>query len=316
MDFVFATSEVNRYGYRVLVEGIRLDNYRKNPVLLYMHARSGDRFPIGRVDNLRVEDGKLMGTPVFDEQDKMGAEAKRKVENKFLFATSIYHDPITITDNPDLLLAGQTRATVAECDLLEISFVDIPGDPRAVQATQLNLSEGASIDDVIPTLNFSDNMEKPTMPVAVLTALSLSADATPEQAVAAIDELKKTRASALLAFGESKGVVTDANRAAYEKLASGDFGATMELLSASDGPDTTGEGGDNSGTDTAQQEGMVQQLLAAAGKLSAGNGQQQKDERDSWTYDDWQRKDEAGLYKLKLNDPEKYEALALAYAKS
>ena len=49
-DFIINTSGLNSYGTRVLTPGIDLTQYKRNPVLLYMHTRGfdGKSTPIGR----------------------------------------------------------------------------------------------------------------------------------------------------------------------------------------------------------------------------------------------------------------------------
>ena len=41
-DFIINTSGLNSYGTRVLTPGIDLTQYKRNPVLLYMHTRGFD----------------------------------------------------------------------------------------------------------------------------------------------------------------------------------------------------------------------------------------------------------------------------------
>mgnify|MGYP000761845893 CR=1 FL=1 len=62
-DFIINTSGLNSYGTRVLTPGIDLTQYKRNPVLLYMHTRGfdGKSTPIGRVENIRVEGDELRG---------------------------------------------------------------------------------------------------------------------------------------------------------------------------------------------------------------------------------------------------------------
>ncbi len=81
-DFIINTSGLNSYGTRVLTPGIDLTQYKRNPVLLYMHTRGfdGKSTPIGRVENIRVEGDELRGTPVFDMKDPFAAEIARKWE--------------------------------------------------------------------------------------------------------------------------------------------------------------------------------------------------------------------------------------------
>lgn len=304
MEFVLATEDVNRYGYRLLMSGARLENYKKNPVMLYMHVRSGDRMPVGRFDNLRIEDGKLLGTPVFDMDDELGAKLAKKVENRFVHATSIWLDPITVSDDPQFLLAGQTRPSVTVWELLEASFVDIPGDPGALR---LSLNNGQTIDDALPLIS----SKQPDMQ-EVKKALGLDADATEAQVLAAIEKVKEERVKSLLSFGEAKKVITEKNKATYERLAKADFDTTHQLLQDTAGPDEVGQDGPDTG---GAQDGIVAQLLKAAGaqnQLSKGGD----NDRANWTFDDYQKKDPKALNQLRLEKPEQYKDLAKAYAQA
>lgn len=38
--FVLSDESVNSYGFRVLTDGIALDNFKKNPVMLWNHTRT------------------------------------------------------------------------------------------------------------------------------------------------------------------------------------------------------------------------------------------------------------------------------------
>lgn len=89
--------------------------------------------PIGRVENLRIEDGKLIGTPVFDQNDSFAKQIESKWENGFLRMASAGLEPIETTPDPALVLPGQTRETVTRCKLVEVSIVDIGGNDEALQ---------------------------------------------------------------------------------------------------------------------------------------------------------------------------------------
>ena len=95
-DFIINTSGLNSYGTRVLTPGIDLTQYKRNPVLLYMHTRGfdGKSTPIGRVENIRVEGDELRGTPVFDMKDPFAAEIARKWEEDFIRMCSAGLEPV------------------------------------------------------------------------------------------------------------------------------------------------------------------------------------------------------------------------------
>lgn len=157
-DMVISTSRVNCYGYRVLTEGIDIEQYQKNPVLLYMHNRGVDVLPIGRVENLRFEGDRLIGTPVFDENDPFAKQVADKWERGFLRMCSPSLELIEKSDDPALLLQGQTRQTVTRSVLTEVSIVDIGGNDDALQlrhnGTLLELSAGQP-NELLPLLELS-----------------------------------------------------------------------------------------------------------------------------------------------------------------
>lgn len=294
---------VNRYGFRVLTAGIRLDNYRKNPVLLFGH--NTESLPIGRLDDIRVEpNGSMTALPVFDENDKLALAIKDKFDNGFLFAASIHFEPITLSDDPKLALPGQTDSTVVECDLLEVSMVTIPGNTNAVALS-------AHSTKAIPPLKLITS-EMDLKKIA--TALGLSEDADEAAVMGAIAnqknliaQLNAARLDSLLSAGEAAGVVTTENKETWTRLAAADFENTAALMKASK----------PAAAATPQPAAPPAQGGTLVGMLSGGApkaGQQQaNDDRAAWTFDEWNKKDPKGLMKLKADDPDKYKTLALAY---
>lgn len=156
-DAIISTSRLNCYGFRVLTAGIDHEQYDRNPVLLYMHNRcfDGKTLPIGRMENLRVDGDKLIGTPVFDTADPFAAEVARKWEAGFLRMVSAGLAVIDSSADASLLVEGQTRPTVTRCRLMEVSIVDIGANDDAVQLTYdgrpVTLAAGQD-NDVLPLL--------------------------------------------------------------------------------------------------------------------------------------------------------------------
>ena len=80
---ILNTENINRYGFRVLTNGIDLSAFIKNPVMLYNHNRSKDEnrvqnLPIGKWENIRIEGDKLLADPVFDAYDQFAQTIKSK----------------------------------------------------------------------------------------------------------------------------------------------------------------------------------------------------------------------------------------------
>lgn len=149
---ILSDSSLNRYGYRVLTSGLNIENYKKNPILLYMHFRDegspiwGNYKAIGHIEDLQLNGDELSGIPVFDKVDDLSKEVAAKYEAGTFSAASIGIRIIATSANKDLLLPGQTRETVTESELMEVSIVDIPANANAVrlydQSTSVLLAAG------------------------------------------------------------------------------------------------------------------------------------------------------------------------------
>lgn len=135
--FICSDESVNVYGFRVLTDGIDIKNFKKNPIMLFNHERyswGADTYngPIGRWDNITKKDGVLYAEPVIDDEDPKGKIISNKVEKDFIRAASIGFRIISTSEDPKLLVPGQTRATVTKCELIEISIVDVPANKNAL----------------------------------------------------------------------------------------------------------------------------------------------------------------------------------------
>ena len=124
-----SNERVNSYGFRVLTSGIDLEQYRRNPVLLYMHERGN---VIGIVKDLQVGNGEVTGELVFDEASELSIRCKKQYEVGSLRMVSIGIDPKETSDAKELLLDGQTRPTVTKSKLVEVSLVDIGANDDAI----------------------------------------------------------------------------------------------------------------------------------------------------------------------------------------
>ena len=207
---IITTSGLNCYGGRVLTSGGNLTQFEKNPVLLYMHRRGfdGKTMPIGRIENLRIDGDKLIGTPVFDEKDEFARQIGQKWEDGFLRMFSAGIEIIETSAEASLMLPGQTRPTITKWKLEEVSIVDIGGNDEALrlsyQGKILNLFAGED-SDVLPILSDKEHAEG-TAPEAsfnnqnnknnsmnkeILQLLGLTETASEQEAVNALRLLKE-----------------------------------------------------------------------------------------------------------------------------
>ncbi|MBA0126290.1 hypothetical protein H0B56_12130 [Haloechinothrix sp. YIM 98757] len=123
VPFVLATEGRKDDGIDLRMDNLDLERFRDNPILGYGHDYWGrDALPIGRVDQPRVDDGRLVGGLVFDREDEFADRVERKVRNGFLNAVSVGFDAADIDQ------AG----VPATWRLFEVSVVPLPMDPDAV----------------------------------------------------------------------------------------------------------------------------------------------------------------------------------------
>lgn len=221
-EAIISTERINSYGSRVLTAGIDLTQYEKNPIVLYMHRRGRkEDMPIGIMTNLRVENGILYGTPKFDDDTEDERNISKKWDRGTLRMLSAGLDVLEWSEDPAMLVAGQTRPTVTKSKLIEVSVVDIGSNDDALQVglyhegKLLTLAAGEESDhlpllsrtetesgDETPATspeneqnpnNNSNNMEK------ILLKLGLAPGATEDEAVAAIGRLQEEKNTITLA---------------------------------------------------------------------------------------------------------------------
>lgn len=300
---VLSTEKVNRYGYWVRTAGIRIDAYQDNPVLLWMHDMEGDSLPIGKLENIRVDElNRLVADPVFDEDDDFAMKCKRKYDKGMLSACSVNLDIYTLNDAPDSIKPGQKLASVWDSELLEVSMVKVPGNRDSVK---LSAGEPGA---VLPKINNQNEVIMDFKAIALELGVPDSSD---EQAVlTAIKSLKeesaqahKARVDAILAAAEAKGMRT----AAFERMALSANSANLADLEQ-----LVQESALAASTLDVTATAVTQSTLSARVKQQPAHPNN-ADDRANWSFDDYQRKDSAALLEMKRNEPDKYNQLATAY---
>lgn len=106
-----------------------LENYKKNPIVLWGH--DGSNPPIGRAIDIREDELGLLAVAEFDTESERGAEIFGLFERGFLNAFSVGFIPKAHMMEP---LPDQASKGVVwtEAELLEFSAVSIPANPGAV----------------------------------------------------------------------------------------------------------------------------------------------------------------------------------------
>ena len=144
MGIVFTMSDEveDRHGTIVKLDKVSLDNYRKNPIILWMHQSSaGHSQNDYNEDNVigygepYFEDGKLKVRINFESEETTGNKKADKIRKKIEFGSlrmgSIGFIPSAGDfgkedkgENPDIFY-------IREWELLEYSIVAIPSNPNA-----------------------------------------------------------------------------------------------------------------------------------------------------------------------------------------
>jgi hypothetical protein len=193
--FVIVSNKVNNYGYRYDTTGIDITQYKKNPVMLYMHERGK---AIGHMQDVQLEDnGDITGYPFFSDKDDFAMKIYHQVEEGTLNMCSSGIEPIKVSDAPEYLQPGQILATVIKGKLKETSIVDIGGDDNALalyhDGEMLLLSDAGTTDisHIIPSIQNHNNNNMKEQLIPMLLLVGLSKDGTPDQLMQKLQELKE-----------------------------------------------------------------------------------------------------------------------------
>ncbi len=191
--FILHDDSVNTYGFRMLTAGANLEEFEKNPVMFYVH--NDMELPIGRWENIRKEESRILADAVFDEDDDQAVKVMRKVDSNFIRMASISTwAPEEVSDAPELKLDGQTMPTIVKWTVREASIVPIGANHNALAmydratGSRIDLSDPAAVLQLMDknTISHSkeDNMKR------IKEILCLQDSATEEEVATAIKSVQ------------------------------------------------------------------------------------------------------------------------------
>ena len=124
-----SNESVNCYGFRVLTAGVNVEQYKRNPVLLYMHERGN---VVGYVNDLKVENDEITGELMFDCASDQSERCQKQFEFGSLRMVSAGLEIIETSEDPTMLVPGQTRPTITKSRLFEVSVADVGANDDAI----------------------------------------------------------------------------------------------------------------------------------------------------------------------------------------
>ena len=216
---VISDESINSYGFWVRTAGIDLTQFNRNPILLWMHnrpymGREDEILPIGKVVDLKLENGILSGMPVFDQNDDFAKKIESKWESGILNMGSAGLRVIEESEDPKWIKPDQRRMTVLKSKLREVSIVDIGSNDNALgvalydeDGTLLTLS--AYNEDKCPVKLLS-NKKNTNMKLIALalgladTATEVEIEAKTKELAAENQQLKQEKADRELAESNAK----------------------------------------------------------------------------------------------------------------
>lgn len=180
---------LNCYGTWVKTDGIDLTQYRRNPILLYMHTRG---LAIGTMDDIRVENGEVTGELKFDGVREESRIAQKQFEAGTLKMVSPGFEILETSNVMELRKPGQKLQTVTRCRLTEVSVVDVGGnDDNLVlshQGNVLELKAGAECA-ALKLLDITNAQNKEYQMKLIALKLGMPETATENEILAQVDIL-------------------------------------------------------------------------------------------------------------------------------
>lgn len=216
----------NSYGFKILTNGISLERFKTNPVMLDGHNPS-NLSVIGKWKDIQTESGTLSADTDFDTEDENANAIAGKVERGIIKGCSM-----GISFKRENLNYDGGELILTECELLEASIVAIPSNANALRlyADGELLSE-TDVKELC--LNIAQNSNKNKFNPLDMNRIQLSqlafialgfaqttTEATPEEINQAVLGLQKAKedAEAKLKLSEEKvKAFADKEKASKEK---------------------------------------------------------------------------------------------------
>jgi outer membrane murein-binding lipoprotein Lpp len=194
--FVLHDESLNEHGFWIKTSGIDLTQFRKNPIMLWMHNRAwrgtkDEILPIGHWDNIRIEEDKILADAIFDSDD-FSKSIEAKVESNTIRMASPGFRILIMSEDIADLKPGQFRATVLKSVMREASICDSGANDNALalydESDQLIKLSGDMKDKRFPSI--LNSKSSTTMKKVIKLFSDLQDDAGEDQIATKVIELQ------------------------------------------------------------------------------------------------------------------------------
>ena len=162
-----SNDRLNSYGFRVLTSGIDVEQYKRNPVLLYMHERGN---VVGYVKDLKVENDEVTGELMFDCASEQSERCQKQFEFGSLRMVSAGLEVIETSEDAEMLVPGQTLPTITKSRLFEVSVADVGANDDAIvlekNGKRITLSKDGTCG--LPLITHNNNQSNKDMEQKVI----------------------------------------------------------------------------------------------------------------------------------------------------
>jgi HK97 family phage prohead protease len=155
IDVVASTDAVDSYG-EIVAQNWRLDRYNQNPVVLFAH--NSRELPVGRAENVRIENGGLCARFIFATADAnpLAEQVWQSVRQKTLRGVSVGFKPNDVRyEKRD----GKDVYVLDDNELFEISMTPVPANPEGLARMKQRAFELQSKAGTTPSRDEVTNMD-------------------------------------------------------------------------------------------------------------------------------------------------------------
>ena len=158
LAFTISTAALDRDQDTIAVAGWQLDNFQRNPVVLWSHR--ADELPIGKAVDFGRDERRLFSAVEFlpggyGAASDLADVVYRMARNGYLSATSVGFRPLKwdFTDDPERGGDGWFPGIdFHEQELVELSICTVPSNPEALIDGASPIEPGGGDNDVSPVI--------------------------------------------------------------------------------------------------------------------------------------------------------------------